>query len=150
MHYCTAWVIVSLNIQLREVGTLWVSMHLLIVGPLRLLFLACFTSLHVYSSVCLPSSVLSSFISPSIWAKGCMLDDCVCAIWLDTTTPPWWREKVVVYYYYYFRYSFLMYFWASVGKNTHVLVPLFLYPKRMEFIFFPLIIVIFLNWVLVN
>ena len=35
----------------------------------------------------------------SMWAKGCMLDDCVCAIRLDMTTPPWWREKVLVYYY---------------------------------------------------
>ena len=37
----------------------------------------------------------------SIWAKGCLLNDCVCVISLDMTTPPWWREKMLVYYYYY-------------------------------------------------
>ena len=37
---------------------------------------------------------------PSICAKGCMLDDCVCVIWLDMITPPWCREKVMIYYYY--------------------------------------------------
>ena len=34
----------------------------------------------------------------SIWAKGCMFDNCVCVMRLDMTTPPWWREKVMVYY----------------------------------------------------
>ena len=33
-----------------------------------------------------------------IWAKGCMLDDGVCVIWLDTTIPPWRMEKVMVYF----------------------------------------------------
>ena len=28
----------------------------------------------------------------SVWAKSCMLEDCV--IRLHMTTPPWWREKV--------------------------------------------------------
>ena len=36
---------------------------------------------------------------PSIWANGCLLDDCLLVIWLDMATHPWWREKVVVYYY---------------------------------------------------
>ena len=29
----------------------------------------------------------------SIGAKGCMLDKCVCFIWLDMTIPPLWRAK---------------------------------------------------------
>ena len=35
----------------------------------------------------------------SIWAKGCMFDDCVCVFRVDMTTPHWWKEKVTVYYY---------------------------------------------------
>ena len=31
----------------------------------------------------------------SIWAKGRVLDDCVCVIYFDMTTRPWWREKVM-------------------------------------------------------
>ena len=31
----------------------------------------------------------------SIWAKGCMMDDCVWVIWLDMTIPPGWREIIV-------------------------------------------------------
>ena len=38
----------------------------------------------------------------SIWAKGCMLNDCVCVIGLNTTNSPSWIEKVVVFYYYNF------------------------------------------------
>ena len=36
----------------------------------------------------------------SIWAKGSMLDDCVCVISFDMITPNWWKEKVMVYYYF--------------------------------------------------
>ena len=33
-----------------------------------------------------------------MWAKGCILDDGECVLWLGMTTPHWWREKVMVYY----------------------------------------------------
>ena len=35
----------------------------------------------------------------SIWASGCMFDECVCVIRLGMTTAPWWRKKVMVNYY---------------------------------------------------
>ena len=35
----------------------------------------------------------------SIWAKGCMLDNCTCIILLDMTTSRLWTKKVVAYYY---------------------------------------------------
>ena len=37
---------------------------------------------------------------PSIWTKGCILDNCLCIIWIDMTTPPWWRKLVMVNCYY--------------------------------------------------
>ena len=31
-------------------------------------------------------------------AKGCMVYNCLCVIWLDMTTAPWQSEKVMAYY----------------------------------------------------
>ena len=47
-------------------------------------------------------------LKSSKWAKGCILDDCVCVcfIGLDMTILPWWRVKVMVYYYYYYYYYY--------------------------------------------
>ena len=41
----------------------------------------------------------------SIWAKGCMFEDCMCVIWLGMTTTPRWREKVMVYFIYTYIYT---------------------------------------------
>ena len=40
--------------------------------------------------------LLYSSIFLSIWAKGCILDDCGVLSDLDMTTPLWWRDRVMV------------------------------------------------------
>ena len=58
----------------------------------------------------------------SIWAKGCMLYDCMCVIWLDMTTPSWRREKVMVYYYYYNEFWICLIVISLMSEDYRLLI----------------------------
>ena len=62
--------------------------------------MGCRCTMRLWWTVKMALLLKTKALVSSICANGCMLNGCMCVIWLDMTTPPWWREKVKVYYYF--------------------------------------------------